>query len=191
MGGAEGGFLCTNDDALAARLRNIRSSYGAGTFTAVAKTSNGRMSEAQAALGLLHLDDFPQLQSRNLALLQRYESGLEKVSGLRLLKPSDTCNSNYAYVVCQVDESVFGMSRDRLIAVLKAENINARHHPCLEASLAYIAPEEDQLQHSVDVIRNYFQLPLGVDVSVHDVDQVCAVLAEARTYATMLKKIEV
>lgn len=47
------GCVLTGDDLLAARLRNIRSSYGAGATVPVARTANGRVSEAQAALALL------------------------------------------------------------------------------------------------------------------------------------------
>ena len=47
------GCVLTGDDVLAARLRNIRSSYGAGPAVPVARTANGRVSEAQAALALL------------------------------------------------------------------------------------------------------------------------------------------
>ncbi|NJM31656.1 MAG: hypothetical protein HC848_00610 [Limnobacter sp.] len=42
-------------DALAEKLRNIRSSYGMRKAVPVVKTANGRMSEAQAAFGLLAL----------------------------------------------------------------------------------------------------------------------------------------
>lgn len=50
------GCVVTSDGALAARLRNIRSSYGAGPPVAVVRTVNGRVSEAQAALALLELE---------------------------------------------------------------------------------------------------------------------------------------
>ena len=48
----EGACVCTDDDDLADRLRNIRSSYGAVRRVDVPLTGNGRMSEAQAALNL-------------------------------------------------------------------------------------------------------------------------------------------
>ena len=53
--GDDAGAACllTDDDQLAARLRNIRSSYGAGTPVPVVRTVNGRLSEAQAAMALL------------------------------------------------------------------------------------------------------------------------------------------
>jgi len=63
----EGGCITTNDDALAARLRNIRSSYGAGPPTEVPLTSNGRFSEAQAAIGLLNLETFSDALANNRA----------------------------------------------------------------------------------------------------------------------------
>lgn len=53
--GDDAGMACllTDDDALAAKLRNIRSSYGAGQPVPVLRTANGRVSEAQAAMALL------------------------------------------------------------------------------------------------------------------------------------------
>lgn len=53
--GDDAGAACilTDDEHLAARLRNIRSSYGAGGPVPVVRTANGRLSEAQAAMALL------------------------------------------------------------------------------------------------------------------------------------------
>jgi len=187
MGGAEGGFLCTNDDILAARLRNIRSSYGAGPPVAVVKTSNGRMSEAQAALGLLHLDDFSRLQSSNQKLFHKYEIGLSGIPGLRLLKPRGMDSGNYAYVVCEIEERQFGLTRDRLLAVLIAENINARGYVCFDTVLGeerpYAFPRATQASH------NSFQLPLGADVSEQAVERVCRRIGAAQAHAGEIRSV--
>lgn len=187
MGGAEGSFLCTNDDSLAGRLRNIRSSYGAGIPVTVSKTSNGRLSEAQAALGLMHLDDFPRLQSANTKLFQRYESGLRSILGIRLLKPSGIDSSNYAYLICEIDESEFGMSRDCLVSVLKADNVNARHLMSFETAMT-CPTSVTHLPRAAKIMRNHLQLPLGPDVSTQDVDRVCTLIAAAKIHATALAK---
>lgn len=190
LGGGEGGFLCTKDDLLAARLRNIRSSYGAGSPIAVVKTSNGRMSEAQAALGLLHLDDFPLLQARNRELFCAYKDGLGKVPGLRLLKP-DGADNNHAYLICEIDEHIFGMSRDRLVAVLKAENISARHHECFKTALTCHEDEADAFPNAAKISRTCFQLPLGEGVSKEAVERVCMRIAVVRASAArILSKLE-
>jgi hypothetical protein len=54
----DAGIACviTDNDALGARLRNIRSSYGAGPPVPVSRTANGRVSEIQASMALLALD---------------------------------------------------------------------------------------------------------------------------------------
>lgn len=48
--------IATVDAKLAEQLRNIRSSYGVRATVPVEKTANGRMSEAQAAFGLVSLN---------------------------------------------------------------------------------------------------------------------------------------
>jgi dTDP-4-amino-4,6-dideoxygalactose transaminase len=50
-----GACIALDDDEAAERLRNIRSSYGVRSPRPVIKTANGRLSEAQAAFGLLSL----------------------------------------------------------------------------------------------------------------------------------------
>ncbi len=125
---AEGGCLTTNNDEVAMRLRNIRSSYGAGAPISVTKTSNGRMSEAQAAIGLMSLDDFPNLVVRNKEIFSAYQACIRQIPGLSLLEPMNVSKTNYQYIVVDVDAEVFGVSRDHLVQALKAENIIARRY---------------------------------------------------------------
>ena len=61
---AGAGCILTDDDHLAALLRNIRSSYGAGLPLPVLRTANGRMSEAQAAMALLEPLGWSALDAR-------------------------------------------------------------------------------------------------------------------------------
>ena len=86
------------------------------------------MSEAQAAIALLSLEDFPQYQQKNESLYRIYEDRLKQIPGIKLVTPAGVTFSNYQYVVCEIDENNFGLSRDSLIAVLKAENVNARRY---------------------------------------------------------------
>ncbi len=51
----QGGAIATNDNALAERFRNVRSSYGVRQKVDVTATCNGRFSEFQAGLGLKSL----------------------------------------------------------------------------------------------------------------------------------------
>lgn len=191
LSATEGGCLSTNDDLLAARLRNIRSSYGAGPPTPVRKTSNGRMSEAQAAIALMSLEDFPTNRQNNETLFRRYGTGLADVRGLKMIEPAGVTLSNYQYVVCEIDESAFGLSRDSVISALKAENINARRYfyPGVHHSVGYRDAERRNggLPVTDRVCASCLQLPIGAMVDCSVVDAVCEIVAEIQRNADFLK----
>lgn len=189
IGGPEGGVVCTNDDELAARLRNIRSSYGAGPPVPVAKTSNGRMSEAQAALGLMHLEDYPGMQRHNQELFRRYEAGLSGIPGLRLLSPANATASNFCYVVCQIDSETFGLDRDTLEKILNFENIGARHHQCLEMAMSVEQTGSGACFQASGALANYLQLPTGIGKSKEEIDAICVVIARANEHAAALARV--
>ncbi len=67
MTGDDAGIACllTDDNDLAARLRNIRSSYGAGRPVPGNRTANGRVSEIQAALALHVVEHAAKQYERN------------------------------------------------------------------------------------------------------------------------------
>jgi dTDP-4-amino-4,6-dideoxygalactose transaminase len=192
LSATEGGCICTNDDYLAARLRNIRSSYGAGYSVEVAKTSNGRMSEAQAAIALMSLEDFSANRENNQMLYRRYEKHLEDIPGLRLLQPSGVSYSNYQYAVCMVDEQQFGISRDQLLALVKAENINARRYfyPGVHRTVPYaeqLPQYLDRLPNTDRICASCIQFPIGALVSPHDVERICNVLSRIQRAAALIR----
>ena len=192
LSATEGGCVVTNDDEVAARLRNIRSSYGAGRPVNVAKTANGRMSEAQAAIALMSLEDFPANRANNEKLYRLYERGLESVPGLRLTRPTGVTFSNYQYIVCSVDEREFGLSRDLLVALLKAENVLARRYfyPGLHRCLPYVdqLPQYlDRLANTDRVCASCIQLPIGAPVSPEGVERICDILMRAQQSSSSIR----
>lgn len=187
LSGTEGGCVCTNDDELAARLRNIRSSYGAGKPVPVLRTSNGRMSEAQAAIALMSLEDFSENRQNNEMLFNFYQKHLNKIPGISLIKPAGVTVSNYQYVVCEIDENKFGLPRDQLISVLKAENVIARkyffpgvHHTVGYENNKINLPVTDQL------CSTCIQLPIGAMVDEGKVGKICDLLSQIQEMADSL-----
>jgi len=188
----EGGCICTNDDELAERLRNIRSSYGTRRFVSVDKTSNGRMSEAQAAIGLMSLEDFSMNRNNNESLCRLYESGLSAVPGLRVIEPACVSRSNYQYLVCQVREEEFGLSRDLLVKLLRAENVAARRyfHPGLHRTIPYsqeLPQYLDRLPITDQVCQSCLQLPVGQLVSKDTVELICDIVSRAHRAADSIR----
>lgn len=181
---AEGGCITTNDDKLAARLRNIRSSYGSGKPVEVVKTSNGRMSEAQAAIGLLNLDRLPQSLARNRAIYLQYRKGLADIAGVALHQPRRTITSNHQYIVCTIDAAAFGLTRDGLQQWLQENDIVARRYfyPGTHRSMPYVQtlPQYAEALPITDRLNaELIQLPCGALVSDEDIGLICQLIAAA------------
>ncbi|AGS38797.1 DegT/DnrJ/EryC1/StrS family aminotransferase [Cycloclasticus zancles] len=194
LSATEGGCISTNDGMLAARLRNIRSSYGAGKSVPVVKTSNGRMSEAQAAIALMSFEDFPQNQQNNEGLFRMYDEGLRRTPGIKLVKPAGVTFSNYQYVVCEVDESIFGLSRDSLIKILKAENVNARRYfyPGAHRSIEYqnkLSSYQDSLPVTDHLCASCIQLPIGAMVDSNAVEVISEIINKSHYNSVSLRAL--
>jgi dTDP-4-amino-4,6-dideoxygalactose transaminase len=177
LNATEGGCICTNDDSLAARLRTMRSSSGAGEPAVVVKTVNGRMSEAQAATALMSLDDFDANRQTNEILHRAYATGLRSVLGLRLIEPVGVSLSNFQCVACLIDEREYGLRLETLLLLLEAENVFAE-----EVTDIRRLPAEDC---PADV--RCIQLPIGACARVDDVERVCAILSSAQRLAPEIR----
>jgi dTDP-4-amino-4,6-dideoxygalactose transaminase len=188
----EGGCITTNNDALAEKLRNIRSSYGINKIVEVTKTSNGRMSEAQAAIGLLNLKNIDFYISRNLEIFNLYKEKLSQISGLELYEATNVSASNYQYIVCKIDESKFGITRDELCDILIAKNIIARKYfnpgshkvyPFLQLSKSNTL----NLPNTEILNSQLLQLPIGSKVTNTIVNFICEVIKAVKTSVDALE----
>ncbi|MGI2156624.1 DegT/DnrJ/EryC1/StrS family aminotransferase [Shewanella baltica] len=192
LSATEGGCICTNDDAIAAKLRNIRSSYGAGAPATVVKTSNGRMSEFQAAIALLNLEDFEGNRTNNENTFLKYQQHLAGIPGVRLIRPSGVSRSNYQYIVCEINSDQFGLSRQQLLDVLKAENINARRyffpgvHKSIEFSSLY-NQQNNPLPITESLCETCLQLPVGALLDINDVEVICDLIRNAQRHSADLR----
>jgi dTDP-4-amino-4,6-dideoxygalactose transaminase len=186
----EGGCVATDDDDLAARLRNIRSSYGAGRPVDVVRTANGRMSEAQAAVALLSLDDYEANQRRNARLFHAYVAGLQNVPGLRVVHPEGASVSNHHCIVALVDAVEFGLDAATLVDVLTAENAAVARLLAngLHRTLPWGTAEQPAVQlPGVDAVTaRAIRLPVGAGVSAEAASRICEIIARAHRAASAI-----
>ncbi len=193
MNTTEGGCITTNEDVVAERLRNIRSSYGIRKMVPVDRTANGRMSEAQAAIGLLSLDVVDSRMARNRDLHDAYRSELAGLPGLKILAPQNVDSSNYQYLICEIEEPEFGMSRDELHRALHAENIVARRYftPGIHRAPPFstlIRVSEEALPKTDRLCATVLQLPLGARVRPADVGLVCEKIRRIQKLAPAVRE---
>lgn len=178
LSATEGGCVCTNDGELAARLRNMRSSYGAGPPTSVPLTSNGRFSEAQAAIALMSLEDFELNREHNERIHRCYERGLEDLPGVRLYQPVNADLSNFQYAVVEIDADRAGLGRNAVLAALRAEGVVARRYfyPGVHRTPPYLDGGVPQLPATDGLCDRLLQVPVGALVSEEAAGTVCELL---------------
>ena len=124
----EGGAITTNDDGIGERARLMRN-FGFADYDRVTSLgTNGKMSEAAAAMGLASFERLDAFIASNRANYLAYQTGLKDIDGLSFLSHDETERRNYQHVVVEVDPDGSSVSCDTLIRVLWAENVLARRY---------------------------------------------------------------
>lgn len=188
----EGGAIVTQDALLAEHLRCLRN-FGfdeTGEVTGLGIDAN--MSGASAAMGLSSLESmhtFVEVNRRNLA---RYDLRLTDLPGVVLITDESLEQRNFHHVVVEVDEESAGLSRDDLMAVLRAENVLARrdYHPCCHRMKPYRVryPEARlRLPQSERLAERVLYLPAGNTMNEPAIDAVCDVIRTAVRHADVVK----
>lgn len=159
LGAGEGGFVATNDATVADRLRTMRNFRPSETFAPVTLRTNGKMSEAQAAMGLLAVEDMPRTLAANAERVAAYAEGLR---GVGLLQAPDGAFANGHSVVITVAPA----KRDRVVGALAAAGMTAHMPEPLRGAERFAVA--DRLNHTV------LQLPSGPGLSLADIGRICA-----------------
>jgi dTDP-4-amino-4,6-dideoxygalactose transaminase len=133
----EGGMLTTSDAELAGRARRLRE-HGMSVSAAARHASshpviesylevgfNFRMTDIQAAIGLVQLGKLDEMVRRRRALAVRYQEMLADVPGLRTVQDQAWGESNFQSFWIELDSS-FPLSRNEVLAALADKGISAR-----------------------------------------------------------------
>lgn len=174
----EGGAVVTNDDELAEKLRFMRNFGFAGYDNVDYVGINGKMSEVCAAMGLTSLESLDEFIEINYRNYKAYERGLASVPGVQLHLYDESEQSNYQYIIVEVDETIAGINRDRLVEILHAENVLARRYfypGChrMEPYRSYFPHAGLLLPETERLTTRVMSLPTGTAVDAGIVEQLC------------------
>ena len=178
----EGGMVTTNDDQMAARLRNLRA-FGydrglgerkiPGIYDVVALGHNFRMSEVHAAVGigqLEQLDRFLEARARNTKILRAAFAPLKNA----ITFPVERGPAKSAfYCVNIVLQSDSGIDRNDLIARLNAAGVGTSvHYPMPVPLMRYYRQKYGYKDGDFPVAEwissQAISLPVGPHVSADD-----------------------
>ncbi|MBV8635366.1 MAG: DegT/DnrJ/EryC1/StrS family aminotransferase [Burkholderiaceae bacterium] len=122
----EGGAIVCPDRKTKLRIDQLKNFGFVDEVTVVAPGINGKMSEFNAALGMLQLKGVDQALARRREIGLAYMDLLKDVPGIRCLLSKDS-NTNFSYFPILVDAEYF-LSRDGLYNRLREHNIYGRRY---------------------------------------------------------------
>lgn len=123
----EGGAVICHSEEMRQKI-NLLKNFGIASETEVVEVgSNGKMSEINAAFGLVQLKHIDEAIAQRKALDACYRQALSQIKGIHCLPPSGQTISNYSYFPILVTED-YPLTRDELYQKLKDNNIFARRY---------------------------------------------------------------
>ena len=123
----EGGAIISPDAKTKNRIDQLKNFGHAGETNVVAPGINGKMSEFNAALGLLQLKHIADALERRRRVDERYRQELHDVKGIDCLASAGEKVANYAYFPILVRPD-YPLTRDQLNEKLKANGIVPRRY---------------------------------------------------------------
>jgi dTDP-4-amino-4,6-dideoxygalactose transaminase len=156
--------------------------------------TNGKMNEISAAMGITGLESIEDFISVNFRNYKQYRRELAGQKGIRLLSFDEQEKNNYQYIVLLVDEALTGISRDRLMKILWAENVLARRYfyPGCHRMEPYLSLYPDSgklLPVTENAVERSLTLPTGTAVNSEDISQICQIIRLAVRSAADIKKL--
>ncbi len=197
----EGGMVTTPDPAVAARLRRLRE-HGMDISAAARHADrrvliehyaelgyNYRMTDIQAAIGLVQLRRLPEIVRRRRQLAERYQRLLGRIPGLQMIRDPGYGTTNFQsfWVALPAD---FPVTRNGLLQLLADAGISARRG----IMAAHLEPayagygDGAQLAVTERLSSSSLILPLFHELTEDEQDRVVAVIAHAAGSVTRVRE---
>ena len=177
----EGGAIVCPDAKTKTRIDQLKNFGHVGEVTVVAPGINGKMSEFNAALGLLQLKHIDKALSQRNEIDCAYRDRLKGVKGIRCLDDSGEKVSNYSYFPILVEPD-YPFSRDELNQKLKENGIHPRRYfyPLISNYPMYrglLSANCENLPFATAVSRQILCLPIYPDLNLRVVDEITDFIA--------------
>jgi len=177
----EGGAIVCPDAKTKLRIDQLKNFGFVDETTVAAPGINGKMSEFNAALGLLQLKYVDMAIARRFEIDKQYRQELGELKGIRLLGCGSEKRPNYAYFPVLVDDT-YSVSRDTLYDALRSSGIYSRRYfyPLISDFPMYRGLQSaarENLPVAAACAERVICLPLYPEMTMDEVTRVCGVLA--------------
>jgi dTDP-4-amino-4,6-dideoxygalactose transaminase len=177
----EGGAIVCPDVESKLRIDQLKNFGHAGEITVVAPGINGKMSEFNAALGLLQLKYIDKAIEQRKRVDSAYRDRLSGVKGIRCMEYSNQLTPNYAYFPILVQPD-YPIHRDDLYQQLKNIGIHPRRYfyPLISAFPMYqslTSAKKENLPVATATADQVLCLPIYPDLDVSVIDKAAVLIA--------------
>ncbi|BBL71575.1 DegT/DnrJ/EryC1/StrS family aminotransferase [Methylogaea oryzae] len=178
---AEGGAIVCPDAKTKQRIDHLKNFGFVDETTVVAPGINGKMSELNAALGLLQLQHIDRALARRWEIDAAYRKLLRDVPGIRCLQPLEAETPNHAYFPILV-EAGYPIGRDDLYLALKRQDIHPRRYfyPLISDFPMYRglpSARRENLPVASAAAQKVLCLPIHPQLSDEQVQRIAAIVA--------------
>jgi len=172
----EGGAIICPDAKTKLRIDQLKNFGFVDELTVVAPGINGKMSEINAAFGMLQLKHIDHALARRKEIDHNYREMLKGIKGVRCLQDAGEAVSNYSYFPILI-EADYPISRDDLYQKLKDQGIFARRYfyPLITDFPMYRglpSAHRDNLPEATDAAFKVMCLPIYPTLQQHEQERV-------------------
>jgi len=180
MNGAEGGYVCTDDEQFYKNMMKFRN--GECVSSSIDLSIESRLCDLHAVLALACLNELDLNVSHCKEVYAKYKTLLSKNPYVRLLEFDENEQTAYKNIVIEILDGS-AIDRDTLILRLNNESILARayYSPPLHLKSSTYRSVVTDMTNTEFLMTRYLNLPCGSRVSVRDVERVCYLMTRAFT----------
>lgn len=176
----EGGAIICPDAKTKKRIDQLKNFGFVDEVTVVASGINGKMSEINAAFGLLQLKHIDDALAQRKAIAERYTAALSNVAGIEIVMQLEDTIINNAYYAIRV-QADYPLSRDALYENLKGNNVYARRYfyPLISEFPMYRgkpSAHSSNLKCATEISQEILCLPMYPALQPEEQDKVIALI---------------
>ncbi len=177
----EGGAIICPDEKTKIRIDQLKNFGHVGETNVVAPGINGKMSEINAAFGLVQLKYIEKAIAKRKVIDSLYREKLSTIKGIKCLGSSGETQANYAYFPILVQKE-YVITRDELNQRLKDIGINPRRYfyPLITEFSMYRglpSASHDNLINAKTASMEVLCLPIYPDLPLEIVEKISSFIA--------------
>ncbi|MCF8177412.1 MAG: DegT/DnrJ/EryC1/StrS family aminotransferase [Sulfuritalea sp.] len=178
----EGGAIVCHDAKTKQRIDHLKNFGFVDEVTVVAPGINGKMSEINAAFGILQLGYIDEAFEKRKKIDAVYRKELEKIRGIKYLSNTGEKAANFAYFPILVEPD-FAVTRDQLYDRMREANVYVRRYfyPLISNLPMYRglpSAVEANLLEAKSISDRILCLPIYPDMTREDQARVIQILQE-------------